>query len=394
MKYLCDKRKIKCVFLALLLGLLFSSCASTFGRDVLSEEAHQRAIGAGIIGRVDMQPGAQTRRNLVEVRYGDIINSEGSVQISFDTSQIRPLFFERDEVRLLEVFVSSNQYVEKGDVLAMGSFDTRELESQIEILQLAIEREEQAFLRDQDQHEDILWEMRVTRDRMTDAFEWETQNYRIQRQEILYANFIRQQEHRLEQYHEELAELYELQEGEKILAPFDGIIIIGREFDSGTVIRNYESVVGIIAPDRFQFVVTGNIDLVRYGDRFPAEITNPSFEFEVQVVSDPITMDTREDVYTFVLQPVDWEAFWDRIAELGVEYSAFRNLRINGHPIRHEIHNVLTIPRAALREHDDEVYVLLYEDGEVKMRFVDAGLRDGTNVQILSGLQEGQQVVR
>ena len=391
---MCVKRKIKCLSLILLLGLIFSSCTSPLGRDVLSEEAHQRAIGAGIIGRVDTQPGATIRRNLAEVRYADIINAEGSVQISFDTSQIRPLFFERDEVRLLEVYVSSNQYVEKGDVLAIGSFDTRDLEAQVEILELAIEREEQALSRDVEQHEDILWEMRVTRDRMTDIFEWETQNYRIQRQELLYANFVRQQERKLEQYREELAELNELIEGERILAPFDGIIIVGREFDSGTVIRNYESVVGIIAPDRFQFTVTGNIDLVRYGDRFPAAISNPSFEFEMQVVSDPITTDTREDIYTFVLQPVDWESFWDRIRSLGIEYSALRNLRINGSPIRHEIHNVLTIPRAALREHDDEVYVLLYENGEVKMRFVDAGLRDGTNVQILSGLQEGQQVVR
>ena len=391
---MCDKKKIKCLSLTLLLGLLFSSCASTLSRDVLSEDAHQRAISAGIISRDDMRQGAEIRRNLVEVRYADIINSEGSVQISFDTSQIRPLFFERDEVRLLEVFVSSNQYVEKGDVLAIGTFDTREVEAEIEILHLAIDREEQAFVRDQEQHEDILWEMRVTRDRMTDAFEWETQNYRIQRQELLYANFIRQQEHKLEQYREDLAKLYELVEGEKILAPFDGIIIIGREFESGTVVRNYESIVGIIAPERFQFVVTGNIDFVRYGDRFPATMTNPNFEFEVQVVSDPITMGTREDVYTFVLQPVDGEAFWDRIRSLDIEYSALRNLRINGHPIRHEIHNVLTIPRAALRDHDDEFYVLLYEDGEVKMRFVDAGLRDDTNVQIMSGLQEGQLVVR
>jgi len=258
---------------------------------------------------------------------------------------------------------------------------------------LAIEREEQALLRDIEHHEDILWEMRIARDRLTDAFEWETQNYRIQRQEMLYANFVRQQEQRLERYEEELAELNELLEGEKIIAPFDGIIMISREFDRGTVIRSYESVVGIIAPERFQFIATGNIDFIRYGDRFPAAIARPDFQFEMQVVSDPITTDTREDVYTFVLQPVDRD-FWDRIRELEIEYSDLRNLRINGHPIRHEIHNVLTLPRGVIRDHDDEVYVLLYEDGDVKMRFVEVGFRDDNNVQILSGLQEGQRVVR
>ena len=390
---MCDKRKIKCLSLTLLICLLFSSCLPTLGRDVLSEDAHQRAIGAGIISPVEMRQGGEIRRNLVEVRYADIIHTEGSLSISFDTSQVRLLYFGRDEVRLREVYVSSNQYVEKGDVLAIGTFDTRDLEAEIEILQLAIEREEQALLRDIEHHEDILWEMRIARDRLTDAFEWETQNYRIQRQEMLYANFVRQQEQRLERYEEELAELNELLEGEKIIAPFDGIIMISREFDRGTVIRSYESVVGIIAPERFQFIATGNIDFIRYGDRFPAAIARPDFQFEMQVVSDPITTDTREDVYTFVLQPVDRD-FWDRIRELEIEYSDLRNLRINGHPIRHEIHNVLTLPRGVIRDHDDEVYVLLYEDGDVKMRFVEVGFRDDNNVQILSGLQEGQRVVR
>jgi len=394
MKYLCDKKKIKCLSLTLSLCLLFSACTGALGRDVLSEEAHQRAVGAGIISPVELQQGGAIRRNLVEASYADIIHTDMSIAISFDTSQIRPLFFERDEVRLREVFVSSNQYVEKGDVLAIGTFDTRDLEAEIEILELAIYREEQAFIRDQNHHEDILWEMRVERNRMTDAFEWETQNYRIQRQERLYAHFVRQQEQRLERYEEELAELNELLEGERIIAPFDGIIMIGREFDSGTVIRSYESVVGIIARERFQFITTGSIDLVRYGDRFPAAITNPSFRFDMQVVSDPITTDTREAVYTFTLQPVDGEDFWERLRELEIEYSALRNLRINGQPIRHELHNVLTLPRGAVRDHDDEVYVLLYEDGDVKMRFVEVGFRDDNNIQILSGLQEGQLVVR
>jgi len=394
MKYLCDKRKIRYVVITCLILLLFTACTSTLGRDILSQEAYQRAIEAGILAQVEGQQEEETRRNLVEVIYTDIIHSEANVVINLDTSQIRELHFERDEVRLQELYVSANQYVAKGDVLAVGTFDARELEAEIEILQLALEREEQAFARDIEHHEDILWEMRVARHQITDPFEWETQNLRIQRQEMVYEHFLSRQEDRLARYREQLDELLELLEGEKIIAPFDGIIISSRDIPRGTVMRSGETLLGIIAPKELQFTVTGHIDTIRYGDRFPATISNPPFEFEVQVVSDPLSTDTREETYIFVVQPVDREWFWDSLYELEVEYLALRNLRISGSPIRHEIHNVLTIPRLALRDHDDEVYVLLYEDGEVKIRFVEIGFRDDTNVQILSGLKAGQLVVR
>ena len=385
-----------CSIIMLLASLfLTTSCTSLLQVDVVSEEAHQRAIDAGIISEVEMRYEREFRGQLAEVGYADIITAEEAVRIGFDTSLIRDLSFEREEVRLTEVFVSLDQVVSQGDVLAIGEFDTRELEEELEVLRLSIELAQQGMERDQWQHQNLLADMIWERDLMTDAYEIQTQNLRIRRQELLMERDWNQQDSRLEIYHEQLDELYELLEGEKIIAPFDGVIVHLRDTDrSGVVVSNEDIIVRMIDPNRMQLVVTGHIELIRVGDVFPAILERHNFEFELQVVSDPITTDTREEVYTFVLQPVDREGFWSSLAEFGIEYSAFRTMSITGFPTRHEINNVLTIPVRALNDYDDASYVLIYVDGHIKRRFVDVGFRDDENVQILSGLEEGQMVVR
>ena len=387
--------KVCFITLLLISLLLTTSCTSLLQVDVVSEEAHQRAIEAGIISEVEMRYDREFTGQLAEVQYANIITAQEAVRIEFDTSLVRDLFFEREEVRLTEVFVSLDQVVSGGDVLAIAQFDTRELEEELEILRLSIDLAQQGMERDYREHQNLLDEMIWERDLMTEVYEIQTQNYRIQRQELLMERDLGQQEFMLERYNEQLDELYELLEGDKIIAPFDGVITHLRDVERGvTVVSNEDVVIRMVDPGRMQFVVTDHIGLIRYGDVFPALLERHNFEFEVQVVSDPITTDTREEVYTFVLQPVDREGFWSSLAEFGVEYSTFRTLNITGFPTRHEIHHVLTIPVGALNEYDDAVYVLIYEDGDIKRRFINIGFRDNENVQILSGLEEGQMVVR
>ena len=385
------------IMIIMLLATLFlaTSCTSLLQVDVVSEEAHQRAIEAGIISEVEMRYDREFTGQLAQVEYADIITEPEAIRIGFDTSQFRELHFEREEVRVTEIFVSLDQVVSEGDVLAIAEFDTRELEEELEILRLSIELAQQGMERDQREHQNLLADMRWEQDLMTDVYEIQTQNYRIQRQELLMEHDLNQQESRLDTYNEQLEELYELLEGDKIIAPFDGVIVNVRDADrSGVVVSNEDIIIRMVDPTRIQFVATEHIGLVRVGDVFPAIIERHDLEFELQVVSDPITIDTREEVYTFVLQPVDREGFWNSITELGIEYSAFRTMTITGFPTRHEINNVLTIPVRAINDYDDAVYVLVYEDGDIKRRFIDIGFRDDENVQILSGLEEGQLVVR
>ena len=390
-------RRNRATFVVLCLAsvLLLPSCTSLLQEDVVSYEAHQRAIEAGIIAEVEVRPDRAFRGQTAQVVVGDIISDQDSVRIGFDTSQLRELHFSREEVRLTEILVSLDQEVSKGDVLAIGEFDTRELEEELEILRLSIELVEQGLERDRGQHEDLLAQMGRDLDLMTDEHERYTQEQRIVRQELLMERDISQQESRLEAYNEQRDELYALLEGDKIIAPFDGVIVTVRDTDrTGFVVTNEDVIIRMIDPHRMQFVATDHIDLVRVGDVFPAVMGRDEFEFEVQVVSDPITTDTREEVYTFVLQPVDREGFWNSFFESGMTYSVLRTISITGFPTRHEIRGVLTIPVEALHDYDRRFYVWVYEDGEIRRRFIDVGFRDEEHVQVLSGLEEGQWVVR
>ena len=370
-----------------------SSCAYIVGQDVTSMEAYQRAVEEGIILPIEELELEERVRNLVSVEVGEIHKVE-YIALRFDMDQVRYLSFEQEEVRLLEILVSLNQVVTQGDVLAVATFDTREIEEEIEVLYLTIEAGERDLMLGWEQHQNLLHEMRVALDAMIDGYERQTQNQRIARQELIARNFYSQVEQRLEAYHEQLIRLYEQLEGDKIVAPFDGAIVWITEEEVDTVMGRQEEVLGIIDPESFQLWAEGRIELIRYGDVFPASMPRHDLEFMVEVVSDPIAIGTRQDAYKFILQPENREELWESIYELGIEYSVLRGLRLEGSPTEFVIKNVLVLPREAMNVHDDERYVWLYEDGEFRIRFVDTGFEDGSYVQILSGLKEGQRVVR
>jgi multidrug efflux pump subunit AcrA (membrane-fusion protein) len=55
--------------------------------------------------------------------------------------------------------------------------------------------------------------------------------------------------------------------------------------------------------------------------------------------------------------------------------------------------DVLFIPNRALRGTWEHPWVEVYIDGQVEEREITLGLTDGINTEILSGLEEGEQVI-
>ena len=427
-------KKIITTFLLFVL-LYNTACQLIQNRDTFTDDAHQRAISEGTLLRIDPLQTGSARVNLAEVRYGNISQRFGA-SMSFDSSMIRDLFFEHGEVRLREKFVELGQFVSKGDVLAIADINTIEIDTEVEILERAITRLQQAFHRDRSQHLQNLDKMKHDRDLITrylnrlrsereflltelnsignedqrkakereftavdrdlQVYELEEQTHdlRIQRQELIYNNFINQHNNRLAEYNERLDELYELLDGDKIIAPFDGVIIMERHIEVGKVMRHNELLYSMIDLSRLQFIIWGSIGQIRFGDVFSAALSGRDLRFDFQIVSDPIALNTRETSHNFIVQPVNISEFWKAVVDVDVEYSNFRHLRVDANVIRHEINNVLIIPRAAVDFLDDDAYVLLYEDGEIKSRLVHVGLSDNENIQIIAGLSEGQTIVR
>ena len=388
MKYLYGKK----FFPVLLICLLLSSCISATG-DVYSEDALERAIRDGAISHVQVRADDGRELDLIEVTVGDIIRTERA-PIEFDTSQVQYLFFERDDVRFESKFVEVNQAVSKGDVLAIAKFDTTELEAEIEILNITIGNHRRATANERELHQRTINEMNEELGGITDPYRRQLRELQIQRQQIRHNHSMRQRTAELERYNDRLEELNEKMLGEKLLAPFDGIIVLARDLRPGHLVRNFDVMFGIIDPERLQFIIHGSVDLIRFGDVFPAEFIEYRFDFEVEVLSDPIATNTRQGRYDFIVQPTDREAFWNFISEIDEEISRLQFLRLRGFPIRHELRDVIIVPRSFVHDFDDERYVLLYENGEVNKRFVEVGFFDDDNIQILAGLHEGQMISR
>jgi len=56
--------------------------------------------------------------------------------------------------------------------------------------------------------------------------------------------------------------------------------------------------------------------------------------------------------------------------------------------------NALTVPASALVRQDSQTFCVVVVDGKAMRKPVAVGLDDGTRVEILSGLQENQAVVK
>jgi len=61
--------------------------------------------------------------------------------------------------------------------------------------------------------------------------------------------------------------------------------------------------------------------------------------------------------------------------------------------VTEERKDVLVVPNRAIRKRGEEIVVELMVDGESEIRAIETGLSDTDNTEVLSGLQEGDQVV-
>jgi macrolide-specific efflux system membrane fusion protein len=61
--------------------------------------------------------------------------------------------------------------------------------------------------------------------------------------------------------------------------------------------------------------------------------------------------------------------------------------------VTEERKDVLAVPNTAIRRRGDEVVVEVMVDGKSEIRTVETGLSDTDNSEVISGLQEGDQVV-
>lgn len=264
------------------------------------------------------------------------------------------LMFADDNRRVTEVYVKAGDRVKKGQALAR--LETGDTESQIARKEIEIEKTEldlKSVMRDESEQNEI-------------ALRKAQLDYKLLKQE--------------------LGELREKLANATLVAPYDGTIV-SFTAEKGDLTRAYEKV-GRIA-DTDDLVVAVKFDSSDLSSLAPGMETTVSLnaigDLTGKVGRMPVETETSDSdsLDSYALIEVD------KLPE-GAQFGT----PLSASVVVERREDALYIPLAALRSQNDRNYVLVANaDGTKGELNVEVGLQTVTDVQIISGLEEGQKVV-
>ncbi|MCL2216464.1 MAG: hypothetical protein FWB91_05510 [Defluviitaleaceae bacterium] len=333
----------------------------------------------------------------------------------------RGLFFEYVERSFFsELYVEIGQLVSAGEVLASAWYEPTEIF-------LAQHRQARNDLNRFEQN-DIpaerarrQGEIERTRQAMFEAPAGERERYALMilMQEQSYESFVFESRQRLQNMREDVLEMESRLAGERLIAPFDGLVTARMPVSHGDPIR--ESHVIVVVQDLSDMMMGISVGLgvgrtalaeheqghvLRYGDVFPMAVVSPAFEFYVRVASDPFAGGRPRELW-YMLEPVDPSDIERLLYAVDNDWLRFTRLNFHIHPTWHMFSNAMVLPQRAVRFDGLaplRPYVLLYDNGVSTRRFITLGHheftgpemgleRSGRYFHILSGLEVGQKVI-
>ncbi len=290
------------------------------------------------------------------------------------------LYFAVDQEIITDVYVENGDMVEEGDLLASVDMENKEkqiaeLEHQLARANLSLQQlqENKAFDLEQ---ADILFSYTA----MTDG---DKENLREQKESIekSYKNQLEDAADSVELLEARLKEAGEYMKNGSLYAPMDGVISFVKAELEGSTTDRTERVISLYDPDSRMFI-SGNTEAIPYID--PAEdytivcgLGNAQREYTVAPAN---TENWGEQIYF-------------RLLDEEYDPNIIKNGKIS--IITEEAEEVLCVDRTAVHASGEKYYVyLLDEEGIRRMQFVETGLWGSDLVEIRSGLEEGDYVIR
>ena len=169
----------------------------------------------------------------------------------------------------------------------------------------------------------------------------------------------------------------------EVRAPYDGVIT-GRYAKAGDFVNRGQNVVRISALE----VLEAEMHIP---ERF-AGIMETGLDVEVRVDTHDLT---REGTVVAVNQAIDRQTrtFEIKVNVLNEDHAIKAGAFGVGEFALPALEDALSVPQQAVIEQEGQFYVWVADNGEARRRFVNLGQRHEEYVQILEGLEEGQEVV-
>lgn len=296
--------------------------------------------------------------DVFEVRRGTLtiaINGIGIVVPSATDYQS----FEIDG-ELSEAFVKQGDVVQKGDVLFR--LDSSNFDMQLVQQQLAVENRQRSLAQ--------LLEAAFDEDNVNDIW-------------------LQQTNLKIEQMKLDL--LLDRQSKRTLTAASDGIVSFVDNIPTGGQITSYRPLVGIAQTDKLQLRYIGDISphLINIKLGMPAELNYQDILLQAQVAGIPSSKANESNPMRAAI--AEKTLLFDFVNVRPDSFQPGDHIEFKMELVRKE--NTLIIPRGALRNFQGRDYVMVI-DGEVRREVdVKRGLATPTEIEIVAGLTEGQQVV-
>ena len=182
----------------------------------------------------------------------------------------------------------------------------------------------------------------------------------------------------------ELQGIDQLRQSLKLVSPIDGVVT-SREAEPGATVVAGQAVLRLVDPARLW--VRARVDQARAQGvqvgqaadivlRSVPGASLPGKVVRVDLQSDAVT---EERIVNVAFDPAPAQLYLGELAEVTVRLPGLRD--------------VLTVPRAALAQFGGQTGVWQLESGRARFRPVEPGMQTAEQVQIVSGLQAGDQLI-
>lgn len=283
------------------------------------------------------------------VTRGDIVDSV-SVSGTFISTTSYDLSFDKRSGYLSELNVAAGDTVEAGQLLA--KLDTDSLELEIRKQELAVERAQIA-----------LNAARNAEGATSDSIRLAEIDYELQRIQ-------------LEDLQTELSK-------QSIYAPDSGTVSYIANTGIGQYVTARSTLIRVVDPNSLQIECTGD-DVADFhlNQEVRVEVNKEEYTGKVVMTSAEAPSIAMEKGTSFVRIEVD-----------GLPEGDYLGKTATVELIREKKEDVLVVPRNVVSMYSGESYVLVLEDGVKKERIIETGIKNVTEIEVLSGLEEGEEII-
>ena len=287
--------------------------------------------------------------NVVSARRGDIVKRVTGMG-TFVSVEQQYMFFKNRGGRLKDVYVNLGDTVEKGDLLA--ELYTDNLESQIEQQKLAL-RKAQLYYQ-----------------QVKDAGGTETQLELASIDVQLAQLWLDALDKELEQ--------------SRLYAEISGkVVYVDNRLGPGEPVGTYQYVCRIADPTRLQLQYSGiNVSSFSVGNVVDVKIKNVTYVGTVVLTPATVPPDADNSLRNVVRIEVE------NLPE-DVELGDTADITL----VTERSEDTIIIPKQAVRNYMGRKYVNVLEDGLNNERDVEIGIETATEVEIVKGIEEGEQII-